>query len=639
MRSSVLVAHGNTRALKQAVLELQLAGFDVVATPDGGDAFARFFEDQPQLVVCSAALPSLSGINFSRMVRAQSPETQVVILSTHSIYDVPSGAIVLGEPLSVADLRRVLPQFFSNEPEEATEPAIHTPVFVQAVLRRFERNSDMLRALDDAGLQSLADLAEHRSFGDGEQIIRQGERGDGFFLVVEGQVRVTLAERDDAQVARIGPGGFFGEMSLLHDQPRSASVWSSGPSTLLYFDKSRVLPLLERYPRVREVLSGVALQRTEDNLWSVLFDESEVDETLAELERGLQHCDVDPPEPAQARTTARRVERGEPLPDNDHTVEIKRIPVGPASASFDNEVTTPIGSEELARALEDSREREDPTVKLAAISNPSPKRTWSSSDTEEPRSRPSVRSRRSVVAFLMGTVSGFVIGVASVWYLDDHPAPIQAAQQTHSTSSPPAIQAIDDKPEANSETSRQTRIELEGREAETESDTSAQSTPQLQTALKPIPNFSPNHHELTPEQEATRKVLRRRLMAATEDQDWTQVLRLGEQLAKKYRLDWEAQSQLASAQRHLKRHELAISTYRHFVATYPTNRFATEARYWLGMLYVQRADHAKAKRLLERVAKSDDALLSERASEALRTLDATQRQQEAVSPAPPHPTF
>ncbi|MEO0811983.1 MAG: cyclic nucleotide-binding domain-containing protein, partial [Myxococcota bacterium] len=319
MSPTVLVAHGSTRALKKAVQELQLAGCDVIATPDGGDAFARFFEDAPAAVICSANLPSLSGINFARMVRSQSPETQVVILAQESIYDVPSGAFVLGEPLHIEELRRILPALFPGQSDTSSEAELQTPVFVQAVLRRFERDSDLLKAFDDAGIRDLSDIAQHMNFEDGERIIAQGEPGDSFYLVVEGQVRVTLAERDDAQVARIGPGGFFGEMSMLSDQPRSASVWSVGHSTLLYFAKEDVSPLLGRYPRVREVLSGVALKRTEDNLWSVLFEESEVDETLAELESSLTQGAPPAPEAAQAPTTARVVERGEALPQNDHS--------------------------------------------------------------------------------------------------------------------------------------------------------------------------------------------------------------------------------------------------------------------------------------------------------------------------------
>ncbi len=391
--TKVLVAHGSTRALKTAVQELQLAGCDVIATPDGGDAFARFFEDAPAAVICSANLPSLSGINFARMVRSQSPETQVVILAKESIYDVPNGAFVLGEPLHIDELRRILPGLFPHAAGDAVSGDLKTPVFVQAVLRRFARDSDMLKAFDDDGIRDLSDIAQHMSFEDGDRIIAQGEPGDSFYLVVEGQVRVTLAERDDAQVARIGPGGFFGEMAMLSDQPRSASIWSVGRSTLLYFAKEDVSPLLERYPRVREVLSGVALKRTEDNLWSVLFEESEVDQTLADLESSLTQPTTDPDEVeplAQAPTTARIVERGEELPQNDYSAatapatpfEDPGLPstgIGAISqGGFTHEPTTEMRMEELAAygaesepaggEIERRRRHEDVTASFPALS-------------------------------------------------------------------------------------------------------------------------------------------------------------------------------------------------------------------------------------------------------------------------------
>lgn len=479
--TKVLVAHGSTRALKQAVQELQLAGCDVIATPDGGDAFARFFEDAPAAVICSANLPSLSGINFARMVRSQSPETQVVILAKESIYDVPNGAFVLGEPLHIDELRRILPGLFPHRPGDPGAGDLETPVFVQAVLRRFARDSDMLKAFDDDGIRDLADIAQHMGFDDGERIIAQGEPGDSFYLVVEGQVRVTLAERDDAQVARIGPGGFFGEMAMLSDQPRSASVWSVGRSTLLYFAKEDVSPLLDRYPRVREVLSGVALKRTEDNLWSVLFEESEVDQTLADLESSLTQPPSDPDavEPmSQAPTTARVVERGETLPQNDYSPlpstpfdEPGRptTPVGAGGADFAHESTTEMSLEELAAYgatesppahLDEAarrRRHEDVTASFAALSDDtdhdafheeelkrrqrlhdSPTLEVAAYRPEDAPKRPEDISQEAValprpsrrtggpLPFLGGAAVGFAIGVASavalmpVWQAEDN---------------------------------------------------------------------------------------------------------------------------------------------------------------------------------------------------------------------------
>jgi CRP-like cAMP-binding protein len=287
----VLVAHGNTQRLKNAVAELHAAGFEVSATPDGGDAFARFFEERPDIVICSMQLPSLAGSNIARMVHSQSPDTTVVLLTDGEKEPPPEGVVTLADPLSLVALREALPQFAFDtleppEPVADATPSTPVKVFVQAVLKRYQRDNRALSVLDEQGIARMAAVAENRSFESGALLIRQGDDGDGFYLVVEGQVRVTLAEKGNKEVARIEAGGFFGEMSLLSDQKRSASVWTVGPSTLLWFDKQKFLPLLHDYPTMREVLSGVALKRTEENLWRVLFDDEEVQRSLAQLDLG-----------------------------------------------------------------------------------------------------------------------------------------------------------------------------------------------------------------------------------------------------------------------------------------------------------------------------------------------------------------
>jgi CRP-like cAMP-binding protein len=80
-------------------------------------------------------------------------------------------------------------------------------------------------------LEQLARLVRHHFYGTGEAIIRQGEPGAELFLVRHGEVVVSL-ERDgheEVEVARMGPGDFFGEMSLLTGEPRSATVRAGGP--------------------------------------------------------------------------------------------------------------------------------------------------------------------------------------------------------------------------------------------------------------------------------------------------------------------------------------------------------------------------------------------------------------------------
>jgi CRP-like cAMP-binding protein len=79
----------------------------------------------------------------------------------------------------------------------------------------------------------------------GRELIRQGEAGREFFLVVTGEAEVR---RDGALVATRGPGSFFGEIALLLDQPRNASVVATTDMTIEVIDRQDFRRLLEQYP-------------------------------------------------------------------------------------------------------------------------------------------------------------------------------------------------------------------------------------------------------------------------------------------------------------------------------------------------------------------------------------------------------
>jgi len=71
----------------------------------------------------------------------------------------------------------------------------------------------------------LAESAKERSFSAGQTIVRQGDKGVGFYLVLSGKVHVR---RGGQTIATHGPGQFFGEMALVDDQPRTADVVAEG---------------------------------------------------------------------------------------------------------------------------------------------------------------------------------------------------------------------------------------------------------------------------------------------------------------------------------------------------------------------------------------------------------------------------
>jgi CRP/FNR family cyclic AMP-dependent transcriptional regulator len=88
----------------------------------------------------------------------------------------------------------------------------------------------LFAGVDAAGLERIAARVTELDVRADRVIARQGEIGTGFFLIVSGGVRVV---RDGETLARLGPGDFFGELSVLDGRPRIAQVVSSGPTTCL----------------------------------------------------------------------------------------------------------------------------------------------------------------------------------------------------------------------------------------------------------------------------------------------------------------------------------------------------------------------------------------------------------------------
>jgi len=130
-----------------------------------------------------------------------------------------------------------------------------------------DRRSDLLaacplfRGIDERGLAGLAAVATAVDFPAGHVIARQGEIGTGFFVVVDGTVRVV---RDGEVVALLGPGEFFGELSVLDRMPRNATVAAETAATCLAlasWDFEKVL--LEQPALTLSILRGVAARLRE----------------------------------------------------------------------------------------------------------------------------------------------------------------------------------------------------------------------------------------------------------------------------------------------------------------------------------------------------------------------------------------
>jgi len=99
-------------------------------------------------------------------------------------------------------------------------------------------------------------------FAAGEPIIRQGESGDSLFIIVQGDVLVSLGQGGINQsVTTLKSGDFFGEMSLITGEPRSATCAARTDVLCYVIDHAAFKTLLSERPQVAEQLSSVLTSR------------------------------------------------------------------------------------------------------------------------------------------------------------------------------------------------------------------------------------------------------------------------------------------------------------------------------------------------------------------------------------------
>lgn len=112
----------------------------------------------------------------------------------------------------------------------------------------------LFAGLSPRHLKRIGDLTEEVRFMEGAKVVRQGDAGDTFFVILEGEAKV--AGPSGRVVNRLRPGEFFGEISLLDGGPRTASVVAETPLTMLALSRSSLLRLVQREPAVGVRLLG-----------------------------------------------------------------------------------------------------------------------------------------------------------------------------------------------------------------------------------------------------------------------------------------------------------------------------------------------------------------------------------------------
>lgn len=126
-------------------------------------------------------------------------------------------------------------------------PTGSTPTIVQRL-----RQIPLFTQLDDGELERIGRAARDKSYPKGSVILFEDDPGDALYVVLSGQVKVVLIGEDGREVilSILKIGDFFGEMSLIDDQPRSAHVIAIEDSDLLVLRREDFRACLEESPRI-----------------------------------------------------------------------------------------------------------------------------------------------------------------------------------------------------------------------------------------------------------------------------------------------------------------------------------------------------------------------------------------------------
>lgn len=111
----------------------------------------------------------------------------------------------------------------------------------------------LFHGLSDDELSYVEASAAARTFAKGAIIITEGEAGSSMFLLMQGRVKVYVSDSNGKEyvLAVLGPGEYVGELALLDDEPRTASVETEEQSTFLVIQKEDFLTLMRNHPQIQ----------------------------------------------------------------------------------------------------------------------------------------------------------------------------------------------------------------------------------------------------------------------------------------------------------------------------------------------------------------------------------------------------
>ena len=142
------------------------------------------------------------------------------------------------------------------------------------------RNVPIFTDLTDSDLTKIASNMVPRVYEKGQMILLEESMGETFFIITQGAVKVTRLSTDGREVilAMLGESDFFGEMSLLDGEGRSANIVANEYAKVLTLSRSDFLDCLESYPKIAIALLeelAIRLRKSDQQIESLSLSDSE----------------------------------------------------------------------------------------------------------------------------------------------------------------------------------------------------------------------------------------------------------------------------------------------------------------------------------------------------------------------------
>lgn len=142
----------------------------------------------------------------------------------------------------------------SISPPQSTPAPPTPPSQGQQVVTVHLQNIPLLSGLDPATLTQVGTSMQFRTFERGSYVIHKGSAGDHLMFLLSGRLQVVDMTEDGREIGLsfISPGDYFGELSIIDDQPRSASVIAHEPSLASFLPRAQALGLIYSHSLVAE---------------------------------------------------------------------------------------------------------------------------------------------------------------------------------------------------------------------------------------------------------------------------------------------------------------------------------------------------------------------------------------------------